>query len=357
MDAMKRYDPGHFFTNELPPNGFVMTKKMLLSSRNGSAMIVCLLSLAVLSALGTAALLVSVTNQTIAGNYRRQTQAFFAAEAGLQRVLAEIRNDITWRGDTTGFTCEGNLVIKDVFSGYTVAIHDADLIPRGHLKLISEGVFLDTAQTVEMLVRFSPVNGSKANSPEKAVVTSGGNAGDDSFVVNGYDGDGNQDTGNMVQTGTALPWVNQDALKIFADVSFPALGNDQVDAELSGHNSFWNNPPQNTRPYIIHVSGDMNISGSRQVFGIVFVEGNVTLGDSVRIQGVIYAPNALSAMIISSVTGYRTVMGQVLAGSGGVHASGDHADVQYVKEYVDTFNNYGGAMVNVHQVPGTWRQY
>lgn len=357
MDAKKRYVPGHFFTNEVPPNGFVVANKRVLSSRNGSALILCLLSLAVLSALGTAALLVSVTNQTIAGNYRRQSQAFFVAEAGVQRALAEIRNDITWRGDASSATCEGTMVIENISSGYTVTTVDADLIPRGYLKLISEGVFLDTFQTVEMLVRFSPVDGSRANSPEKAVVTPGGNTGTGGLVVNGYDGDGNQDTEHMVQTGTALPWVNQDALKIFADVSLPTLGNDQVDADLAGQKSFWRNPPQNTRPYIIHVSGDMHISGSRQVYGIIFVEGNVTLGDSVRIQGVIYAPNALSSMSINSVTGYRTVMGQVLAGPGGVHASGDHADVQYVKEYVASFNNFGGAMVNVVQVPGSWRQY
>ncbi|MDZ7664988.1 MAG: PilX N-terminal domain-containing pilus assembly protein [Desulfotignum sp.] len=343
-----------------------LKNRCLLSSQNGSALIICLLSLAVLSALGTAALLVSVTNQTIAGNFRRQSQAFFAAEAGLHRAIAEIRNDITWRGETTGSTSEGNMEIGDVSSGYTVTTHDArddgkglydPLIPGGYVKLTSEGVFLDTVQTVEIFVRFSPVDASRADSPQKAVVTSGENTGSGGHVVDGYDQDGNEDTGSMVKTLTALPVVNQNALKIFADVSFTTLENDRVDADLSGQNSFWRNPPQNTRPYIIHVSGDMNISGNRHVYGIFFVEGDVTLGDSARIHGVIYAPNALSATVINGITGYRSVMGQVLAGPGGVHASGDHADVQYVKEYVDAFNNFGGDMVNVKPVPGTWRQY
>ncbi len=338
----------------------------LLSSQKGSALIICLLSLSVLSVLGTAALLVSVTNQTIAGNYQRQTQAFFVAEAGLHRAIAEIRNDITWRGDTTGSTSEGFMEIGDVSAGYTVTTHDAKddgngrydpLIPGGCVKLTSEGVFLDAVQTVETLVRFSPVDGSRADSPQKAVVTSGDNAGSDGHGVYGYDQHGSEDTPNMVDTGAALPAVNQKALKTFADISFTTLENDRVDADLSGRTGFWRNPPQNTRPYIIHVSGDMNISGNRHVHGIVFVEGEVTLGDSVRIHGVIYAPNALSATVINGITGYRSVMGQVLAGPGGIHAANDHADVQYVKAYVDAFNHFGGDMVNVNPVPGTWRQY
>ncbi|MCF8076466.1 MAG: hypothetical protein K9K87_09915, partial [Desulfotignum sp.] len=73
-------------------------KAMMLKNQNGSALIICLLSLAVLSALGTAALMVPTTNQTIADNYRKQSQAFYVAEAGPQYALASIKYDMTWRG-------------------------------------------------------------------------------------------------------------------------------------------------------------------------------------------------------------------------------------------------------------------
>ncbi|MCF8126438.1 MAG: pilus assembly PilX N-terminal domain-containing protein [Desulfotignum sp.] len=337
-------------------------------TQNGSALVICLLSLAVMSALGTGALLVSTTNQTIAGNYRKQSQAFYVAEAGLQMAMAAIKNDITWRGDTTSSTSEGNMIIGSITASYTVTTYDASddgngiyepLLPGGYLKLVSEGVFVDSTQTVESIVSFSPDGSSTANSPDKAVITSGDNTGSGSHVVNGYDDDGNVDP-TMVDTYTTLPTVNQNALKTFADFSFSSLGNGEVDGDLSGQSDFWKDAPDNTQPYIVHVSGNLNISGNRHVYGIIFVEGSsVVLSGSVRIHGVVYAPNATVTTTINGggSPGDQPVMGQVISGAGGVHASGNHADVQLVKDYVDAFNNFGGADVNVDTAPGTWRQY
>ena len=343
--------------------------KKVFQNQNGSALIICLLSLAVMSALGTAALLVSTTNQTIAGNYRKQTQAFYVAEAGLEFALAAIKNDMTWRGNTTSSTTIGDMVIGSVTASYTVTTHDASndgygiynpLIPVGYIKLVSEGVFMDSTQTVETMVSISPDHNSIINdSRYKAVITSGGNTGSGIHVVNGYDDDGNE-ASDMVETYTTLPTVNQDALKTFADYSFSYLDNTEVDVSLSGQTDFWKDPPTNTQPYIIHVSGNLYIGGSRDVYGIVFVEGSsVVLSGSVRIHGVIYAPNATVTTTINGggSPGDQPVMGQVISGTGGVHAAGNHADVQLVKEYVDAFNNIGGPIVIVNPVPGSWRQY
>lgn len=342
---------------------------MVFKNQNGSALIICLLSLAVLSVLGTAALMVSTTNQTIAGNYRKQSQAFFVAEAGLQFALASIKDDITWRGDTTYSTTRDNMVIGNITANYTVTTHDASndsygvydpLIPGGYIKIVSEGVFQDSTQTVETMVRLSPNDGFNANSPDKAVITSGGNTGSGIHVVNGYDDDGNLSSDMVLTNYIPLPTVNQDALRTFADYSFSFLDNTEVDTGLSGQTDFFKDPPHNTQPYIIHVSGNVSIGGNRDVYGIIFVEGtSVVLSGSVRIHGVIYAPNATVTTTINGggSPGDQPVMGQVISGTGGVHAAGNHADVQLVQDYVDAFNNYGGSIVDVDPVPGSWRQY
>jgi len=154
----------------------------------------------------------------------------------------------------------------------------------------------------------------------------------------------------------SLPTVNQDALRAFADFVFPGNLTD----EIAGVSNFWKDHPADTEPYITNVKGNLSIAGNKDLYGIIFVEGNsVTLSGSVRIHGVIYAPNATLQTVINGggSPGDQPVMGQVICGTGGVHASGNHADVQLVKEYVDAFNNYGGAIVNVAPAPGSWRQY
>ena len=341
-----------------------MKKRMFSNNENGAALIVCLLTLAVISALGAAALVVSATNQRIAGNYRRQAQAFYAAEAGLQKGLASIKADITWRGNIVSTVSGESMETGSTLARFSVTTHDArddgkgvydPVISGGLVRLVSEGFFLDSTQMVSVFVRLSPDENSRADSPFKAVVTAGSNVGNAFDRVNGFDENGNSDT-NMVLDHHALPAVNQEALKMFADVM---VQGDLVDDTL-GLTGFWENPPYNTRPHIVHVSGNLSVSGSRQLYGIIFVEGaSVVLDGSVRVHGVIYAPNATVATIINTAGSPRemSVMGQVISGEGGVAAAGSHANVQLVKEYVDVFNNFGGAHVRASEVPGSWRQY
>jgi len=338
-----------------------MIKNEIFNSEKGSAMVITLLSLAVLSAIGTGALFVSSVNQSITGNYRKQAQAFYVAEAGLNKAIASIKNNIAWRGDSTGSNVsQGNMVIGSITADYTVTSYDAanpepgaPPLPGGYVKFISRGNFSDSTQTVESIVSFAPDGGSNADSPSKAVITSGGNTGSGPHIINGYDDDGNLDP-SMVDTYATLPTVNQDALKAFADFSYVNLS-----GEISGQTDFFKDAPNDTQPYIIYVSGDLTLSGNKNLYGIIFVEGSVTLSGSVRIHGVIYAPNATVNTTINGggSPGDQPVMGQVISGVGGVHASGNHADVQLVQEYVDAFNNYGGAIVDVTTAPGSWRQY
>lgn len=337
----------------------------LIKDQNGSALIICLLSLAVLSALGTAALMVSTTNQSIAGNYRKQSQAFFVAESGLQKAIAELRKDMAWRGETTVGSVPatvGDMVIGNITADYTVKIldnTDDTTLPGGHVKLISEGVFQDSTQTVETIVSFSPDDSSKANSPSAVIVTEGKNYQSGNHVINGYDDDGIENTDEMVLTEDStppatLPTVNQEALKAFADF---IVEGDMTDG--LGLNSFWKDPDTKKHPYIIYVKGDLNFKDNVHVYGIIFVEGEAVLEGAARVHGVIYAPNSEDTTEIKGGgnPNDQPIMGQLLCGKGGVEPADNHADVQLVKEYVDAFNNFGGAVVNVKPAPGSWRQY
>ncbi|MFH1156565.1 MAG: hypothetical protein V1793_22400 [Pseudomonadota bacterium] len=343
-----------------------------LMSRSGSALIAVLLALALVSALGANALLTAGFEHTITGNFRKQALAFETAEAGLELCIAQIRHDIQWRGDRPSSAptgTSGTLGSGAQSATFTATLWDGSddsrglydpLIPADHVKIRSTGSVSNALQRVECLVRLNPEPGSRADSPYVAVVTEGEDTTSGPHHINGYDNDGRLDDAplpnDMVWTNSdRMPKVNTDALRAFADFSLDCLTD-----VLPGQTGFWKDAPLNTRPWIIHVSGNLKIDGKRTLYGIIFVEGNsVILGGMARVEGIIYAPNTTKPFEINGggISSENSVMGQVLAGKGGIEASGNHCDAQLVTEYVDAFNNYAGPLVNVTPLPGTWRQF
>ena len=339
-----------------------------IKNKDGMALLITLLMVMVLSTVGMTSLLVSATDSNIAANYKKQAQAFNIAEAGIQKAVATIKNDVLWRGDEVSNpqTSTSTLSVGGTTGTFTVTISDStddsngaydSLIPAGYVKLVSDASLGNSSQSIEVLARLTPDDSSTANSPTAAVLTTGPNTGSGGHVVNGYDNDGIFNSSFILDNQPSLPTINQDALRAFADYSFSSLGNSEVDTNLTAQTNFFKDAPLDTRPWIIHVTGNMSISGNRTVYGIIFIEGTtVTLSGSVRVEGIIYAPNATVSTTINGggSPGDQPIMGQVISGSGGVQASGNHADVQYVKDYVDAFNNLGGDNVDVDIV--SWRQ-
>jgi len=344
---------------------FYLEKTEFINDENGLALITCLLLLTMLTMMSTSAIFISSINQKMSGNHRRQNIAFYIAEAGIQRGKAEIVKSISYRGNnsSTPTYTTGTLTAGSQSSTYTTTFCDNtndnngvydSLIPSKHIKLISTGVFNNSTQIIEAFIEVTPDQASDANSPYAAVVTSGPNTGSGPHVINGYDEDGVHDQSNMVKTFTPLPTINQEALKAFADYSFSSVSNTEIDSTLT-HTDFFKDPPTNSEPWIIHVSGNFTASGNRHVYGIIYVEGNVSLSGSVRIHGVIYAPNCTSPTQINGggSPGDQPVMGQIICATG-IDASGNHADVQLVPAYVDAFNNYGGSDTNAEII--SWKQ-
>ena len=61
-----------------------------LSDQQGSALIIALMAMMLLTALGAAVVMVSNTETHIAGNYRNSQEALYAADAAVERVLADL---------------------------------------------------------------------------------------------------------------------------------------------------------------------------------------------------------------------------------------------------------------------------
>ncbi len=83
-----------------------------LSNQEGSALVIALMVMMLLTALGAAAVMVSNTETRIAGNYRDSQEALYAADAAVERVVQDLLlvprwNDILNGTAQSGFT-EGN---------------------------------------------------------------------------------------------------------------------------------------------------------------------------------------------------------------------------------------------------------
>lgn len=68
----------------------------------GVALIVVLMAMSVMSALGLALMLTTMAEEKIAGNFERGTEAFYAADAGIERAMQDLLPLASWDGVLTG---------------------------------------------------------------------------------------------------------------------------------------------------------------------------------------------------------------------------------------------------------------
>ena len=76
-----------------------MTMKTLnpYGNEQGAALVIALMFVATLSLLGATAVVLTTTDIQIGDNYKKNTQAFFEADAGVQFVIGTIENDLKRR--------------------------------------------------------------------------------------------------------------------------------------------------------------------------------------------------------------------------------------------------------------------
>lgn len=108
-----------------------MTKHLRLHARlaneRGTALIIALMAMMLLTALGAAVVMVSNTETHIAGNYRNSQEALYAADAAVERVVQDLLliprwNDILAGSAQSGFVDGGMTAPKTLPGGGTITL-------------------------------------------------------------------------------------------------------------------------------------------------------------------------------------------------------------------------------------------
>src|SRR5215216_1940293 len=68
----------------------------------GVALIIVLMAMSVMAALGLALMLTTMAERKIAGTFERGSEAFYAADAGVERAMQDLLRLTSWDGLLTG---------------------------------------------------------------------------------------------------------------------------------------------------------------------------------------------------------------------------------------------------------------
>ena len=78
-----------------------------LTNENGTALIIALMAMMLITALGAATVMVSRTETAIANNYRNSQEALYAADAAIERVVQDLLMVPRWNDILTGVATSG----------------------------------------------------------------------------------------------------------------------------------------------------------------------------------------------------------------------------------------------------------
>jgi hypothetical protein len=103
--------------------------RLRINSQRGMAALIALLMVGMLTLLGLAALSISDDEITVAGNALQETKAFNLAEAGIERSLAQLKNNPAWRaGYNSEFLGAGTYAVVVLDSASMPALDDSLLL-------------------------------------------------------------------------------------------------------------------------------------------------------------------------------------------------------------------------------------
>jgi len=115
--------------------------------RRGAVMVIVLMITLATMLVGLAGMVVSSTDLKITWNYKRSAMAFFAAEAGLQRAIAELREDNSW---AEGF----DLTTQDNGTDYELTV---ETLSGQISKLTGKGYAGASRRVIEVIVNIDSV--------------------------------------------------------------------------------------------------------------------------------------------------------------------------------------------------------
>lgn len=103
----------------------------LLRREQGAILIVTLMALALMAALGATLVIMSSSETMIAANFRRAAEARYAAEAGLERVIADLESQPDWTDAPDGATLSS---FTDGVAGSARRLADGTLIDLAEVR-------------------------------------------------------------------------------------------------------------------------------------------------------------------------------------------------------------------------------
>jgi hypothetical protein len=118
-----------------------------LADEQGTALIIALMAMMLLTALGAAVVMVSSTESHIAANYRNSTEALYAADAAVERVVEDLLliprwNDILGGTAQSGFIDGTMTSAKTLPGGGTVTLCCGANTATGQLQAETDGLNL-----------------------------------------------------------------------------------------------------------------------------------------------------------------------------------------------------------------------
>jgi len=281
----------------------MLNMKGLISNQKGVVLITALWSLVLITLLGTAAQIMTATDLKITRNYKTSAQAFNIAEAGVQRALGNINEDLNWISTLSTPTTDafpGNNAFGK--GSHVVQIFEDDPSP-GRIRIVSTGA----------------VTANNSSSVVEAVLLPGmleildyanfgcGNLLLKSGVTNIIDGGDIFASGNIILEPTGHHELLNGDVSVMGNLKI------QGDSLIAGGNAFANNNIDVTSSALPNIDGNAT-SGSNMV-GSGLVTGTSTSGAPTPVTNLCSGANLADITVTSDkIQDYRDNADTTIAG-------------------------------------------
>ncbi len=332
-----------------------------ITNEKGTALVVSLLMLVIMTTIGITATSRTIVEGWLSANYRSATQAFYIAEAGLERTRNDLRNDTNWSDNTTA--PGGTINVGGRQATYTITTRD-----RTHNSIIitSTGVIAGAESIVEARIERLTIP-----APPAAVYL-GGSPVTTNFAGNAFEITGNDTNldgrpgpalsvwGIAINTGATItdipknrrdniigkgappsigttPPINLDALaEQYIGIANQLSGNQHIEDKTT-----WGTL---TNPQVTYVKGDLKMSGKSSGAGVLIVGGNLTMKGTPRWDGIIIVLGN-----VSSQAGTPDIFGALLIRGNELDVRGN-VNIQYSSQAIAMANTIAPVRVS------SWRQ-
>ncbi|TAN61785.1 hypothetical protein EPN16_02855 [bacterium] len=321
-----------------------------MNNKRGSVLVVSFMVILVLAVLGGIMLSRSISERALTQRYAESTQAFWLAEAGVNRALKELG---------ANFNAMGNNVWSETLApgSYSIDIEQVDSTKR---KVTSHGFVPAVSPRVERVLEATITKKIPPDFYENAIYSGGSvDFNGNSYTVTGkvrYADEIEYSSNNVNGTITEDPDIKPLAMLDFQQLYNLSLA--QQNVYVVDHNklvnqatgsddfpgSFWYDA-QSGIPNIVYIDGDLALNGNIGTIGGFFVVvgdvltnpddiQNANINGNGVVQGVIYTRGEFK---INGGAGRLNVDGGVWAGEQAV--LNGNADVTYNQVYMDAIRD------------------